>query len=609
MKAYRHSYARLFEISQGLYKDFKKEKNPIKKVRIKNDYMMLKFALENFGDLNDLNANKPIGNDVPKDVIAYHMHKSKVFLDGQDAVEEVQDGSDDVFIKARQAFDRGGNETSLRELANAEILYLIKTLPKLIKDENGNWVEKTNRFGVVELNDFVPTWNRLVRGLENVSSFDEMVKRLEVLAIEYPPINGLIQRMGLPKNSKSNNEHSLWTNFWQTFNKSRIPLIQMTVTGKKLNEKDEHSETIWNVKTGKAFTAEEAIGKGWQDKFTGAAPFSDPYITHSDTGNYLNTEKLLEDFTLSDAMNYPFEFYNAIGFKLSDNEDLKIELERGMLSGRFNPRYFYEAIEEIHNDEKGTKIKSFKQFTERQNTRYKALMLLEANYSDVFSSFMVSNAEGNTEFEHSLNNSMTMTVNTMNDAENYFDLISQPHMSHLNIENNPFTKASVWMRSMFDLMGSNDPTKDNYNPNYGNRRYYKDEPIKLKINNLSGVYLEDDSSEGDGTSSAGADEYTKLILDLHLSNAGFPEVMRHADKSTSFSLTLTGPVLDSGGKTGSGYINIKEFVGTDYKGRALDLLTPHIMAEVTRYKRLKDINDDPNATNYDFDYVKKHSTR
>lgn len=605
MKAYRHSYARLFEISQGLYKDFKKEKNPIKKVRIKNDYMMLKFALENFGDLNDLNANKPIGNDVPKDVIAYHMHKSKVFLDGQDAVEEVQDGSDDVFIKARQAFDRGGNETSLRELANAEILYLIKTLPKLIKDENGNWVEKTNRFGVVELNDFVPTWNRLVRGLENVSSFDEMVKRLEVLAIEYPPINGLIQRMGLPKNSKSNNEHSLWTNFWQTFNKSRIPLIQMTVTGKKLNEKDEHSETIWNVKTGKAFTAEEAIGKGWQDKFTGAAPFSDPYITHSDTGNYLNTEKLLEDFTLSDAMNYPFEFYNAIGFKLSDNEDLKIELERGMLSGRFNPRYFYEAIEEIHNDEKGTKIKSFKQFTERQNTRYKALMLLEANYSDVFSSFMVSNAEGNTEFEHSLNNSMTMTVNTMNDAENYFDLISQPHMSHLNIENNPFTKASVWMRSMFDLMGSNDPTKDNYNPNYGNRRYYKDEPIKLKINNLSGVYLEDDSSEGDGTSSAGADEYTKLILDLHLSNAGFPEVMRHADKSTSFSLTLTGPVLDSGGKTGSGYINIKEFVGTDYKGRALDLLTPHIMAEVTRYKRLKDINDDPNATNYDFDYVKK----
>ncbi len=64
---------------------------------------------------------------------------------------------------------------------------------------------------------------------------------------------------------------------------------------------------------------------------------------------------------------------------------------------------------------------------------------------------MVSNAEGNTQFEHTLNNFLTITVNSLNDAESYEDLISKPWMRHLDIKHNPQAAASVWLKSMFDM--------------------------------------------------------------------------------------------------------------------------------------------------------------
>ena len=183
---------------------------------------MLKFAVDNFGNLKDLDANDPVDGADVDTVIGYHKLKTKVF-DTEFKIQDEQAQGDEAFIAALQGFTRTGNENSLKELAKGEIVYLLKTLPKFEKDKKtGKWEPKLNRFGIPELNDYQATWNRLARGLENSQDFDLMYKRLQGVADKYPPAQELINRMGNPyENMTSKNEHGLWTNFWQTFNKAR----------------------------------------------------------------------------------------------------------------------------------------------------------------------------------------------------------------------------------------------------------------------------------------------------------------------------------------------------------------------------------------------------
>jgi hypothetical protein len=64
-----------------------------------------------------------------------------------------------------------------------------------------------------------------------------------------------------------------------------------------------------------------------------------------------------------------------------------------------------------------------------------------------------------------------------------------------------------------------------------------------------------------GVDSAGADEFTKLIMDFHLQTiANRPELMRHADKGTSYAVWLTNSFGTAG--TGGRYADIESFYNT-----------------------------------------------
>lgn len=602
---YRYAKNRLGKLRRSKFNEMKAEDNPTLKAQLRADYLMLKFAYDNFGDpglLSDYIVEE--GADTT-DVIGYHMAKSKVFLRSKELFGE-EANEDNTYVAASQGMTRSGNESSLKDMAKDEIVYLLRTLPKMEKDENGDWNPVKNRFGVTELADFTPTWNRLARGLQNLQDFNQMYDKLGELAGEYPVLKELMQRMGNPSKSKGKAEHGLWTNFFQAFSKTRIPLIQMAVT----TEIDASGNQVHNSRIGEAFNADFAVGRDWQSKFTAKVPTKNDFILRDKNGvNRIDVNRLLKEYTAADAVNKPFEFYRDLGFKFTDHPELKAELERGVATERFTPIHFYTFLKKVQAGAADiTEITTFKELVAgaKQNTRYKALMILEATYSDQFSNFMVTNAEGNTQFEHSLNNTLTMMVNGINNAKNYQALINQPQFAHLNIETNPFSEASIWMRSMFNL--DVDPT----HPEYGTRIQHKGQDIKLKLSNLSGVLLNTKRTTekgkvieeaGDGISSASADEYTKLILDLHLSHAGVPELMRHADKGTSFSITLDGPV--KGTKTASsGYIPMSEFRNSsDYKLNAVNRLLPHIIAEMKRYDMMKKLSKDENAANYDFIYM------
>ena len=631
--AYRYSKFRMNKLYKSLIKQAEVEEHAPAKARLTRLAQVVKFSHDNFGTLElgaenkvdvkvdetseekeerlkleamlILSANAPQNGEVVTDVIGYHMMKTQVFGETISAELGEMDG-DTQMLKAMRAFDRAGNESSLKELASAEIVYLLKTLP----DRQANGSISKNVFGVNQSVEFTHVWNRLARTLQNTQNFDEMYQRLK--DSDYPPIQDLLDKMGIPEVSNSVEEHGVWTNFWQTFNKTRIPLVQMTVT----QSFDANENPVFASTIGEAFNADYTVGKTWQANFTAAIPETVPYISTDKEGNYLNTKDLFKQFTVDSIKQVEgpkgmIAFYKAIGMPISNVKEVREAFANDFT--KYSPVWMFNKIKAL--DKLGTPIREFVQYTDVSANKFKQLQILESQNSDLFSNFMVTNAEGNTQFEHSLNNQLTITVNGINnfndkeDASAYSQLISTPHLRHLNIDENPFAESSLWLRSMFNLEEVYRGTAE-----WGTQRRKKDgTPVKLKLTNLSGVKMKIQKKKkngkgyieeaGEGVSSSSADPYTKLIMDLHLSYAGVPELMRHADKGTSFSIVVDGPILGQT-KADENYVPVSHFANNEtYKFTTRERLMPHILAEMKRISIMKQLAKSDTLENFDFDYI------
>jgi alkylated DNA repair dioxygenase AlkB len=592
--AYTYSRFRFSAIHKELTKQYEESTNTVEKNIIFKRMQLLDWAIQNFGDPTNLENNKPGANS--KGLIAYHITRSATFMDN--SIVEKLDFEDMTEVEQYlgKQFDKSGNEVSMRELAKDEVVYLIKGIYK--RDEKGDIIY--NEFGIPEIEDFGKIWNRLARTLENTPNIEEAVIKLQAEAARFPQFSQLLSKLG-PLQSDSLTSNSLWTSFHQAFGLARVPLVQVTLD--KISSK-EKTDIRYETRIGEAFNADYVVGKKWQADFSAVAPGSNPYILTDKEGNYLNIEKIKQDFNEGNINEKAWEFFNAMGFVLSDNAELKEVLADPNNRAAFAPIRFYDDLIKLH--EKGKKLRYFGQITDSLSGRYKTLQKLEAKYSDHFSNFMVTNAEGNTQFEHTLNNSMTMVVNNINNSETYDDVINKPFLAHLNVDLNPFAEASAWMKSMFDLTGSRDKNAKDYNSNYGNRRKKANgQNVTLKLTNLSGVLLQNNGEtlQDQGIASAKADEFTKLILDLHLAYNGTPELMRHADKGTSFSVSIDGPLYPNSGNTDS-YVPASVFASDQKEARVFDRVLPHIIAEMKRMRISRNLlNSD--ITDTDFDYLEK----
>ena len=577
-RAYQWAKSELSVLKDDINQQYLAETNENKKARLFKQKQTLEFALEHFGDTTDLNNNMSKDSDIVRGVIGYHMKKTALF-----AAEDVTESTGDLYSKS-------GNELSLQEMARPEIIFLLKSLPDV---KNG--IEAKNKYGVTKLAAFNATWNRLARTLQNTNSIDEMYKRLNDLAKDYEPIKHLLRRLGDPQSAKLISEVNLQSTFFQTFAKTRVPLVQMTLV---------KEGAAYNARVGEAFNSDYAVGRKWQNDLSTAVPNTNDYIlTDSKGKNYVNIKKILADFSEADARANRIAFYNALGFKLTDTKEIKRDINQS----QYDPVYFHRALVEINKSNK--RLYDYKDITEDESVKYKALMNLEAKYSDVFSNFAVTNAEGNMQFEHTLNNSMTIMINSINNANSYQELVSQPHMEHLRIDGNnanPFAQASVWMKSLYDLEGTAES-----NPNWGQPRVNPKtgERVTLKLMNLSGILVQESGDEtGDGISSASADKVTKILMDLHLAQAGGFELMRHADKGTSYAVKIDGPIYGNTNALDS-YIPMSAFAyESAYHQLTYERVLPHLIAEMKRMREMSRLADDVNkgeAVEYDYAYIKK----
>lgn len=649
-KGLKYAYSQVLKdfvnVRNGLARELEKETVEAKKNALQKQINRLDWAIENFGNIDNLIENRPKKGEEPKGVIGYHILKSKVLEEESKEAffDEEVTKEEDLFMKGREGYDRNGNEASLKELASREIVFILNALHKTDKQGRTVYVPGTETtaedgttIGIPQLEDFDKIWNTLAKVLQNTLNAETMYGKMVQFGNAHKdyPMKQLLEKLG-PLSTEGGNEFHLWTNFWQTFNKTYVPLLQTTVEVETVagNEKLKAENWKFNIYPGQAFGDVKRIRREWDMLFAAEAT---EFIKPNNFGvNVLDIQAVLNRFSpqsLSKIENQ-IAFFRAIGMKLDeDNEDIVKALEESRVSAS---KFRWILVNLVNRkDDKGYPlveitrpsqiVMSYPEYKNQsalagESGNYNELLNIQAKYSDKWGNFMVTNAEGNTQFEHTLNNSLTVLVNSLNDAESYQDLVALPWMNHLSKERNSLAASSVWLNSIFDMQEFlEDGTR---NPDYGKKRLSrKGVPVKLNIENLSGIAIKKDGEfDSDrGTASAKADAASKLVMDFHMVLLkGAPELTRHADKGTSFSIFLSDIFVQGKHLLKNTYVDTVDFLkpieDTGFTVGDNDLfeniMLPYINAELVRVKKMREMQaardkNKASVQNFDFEYLKR----
>lgn len=636
LNAYNAAYLKLQDIRDNMVLEYNKETDVDKRKELDDKIELLSWTLLNFGDLKSIEANIQL----QRGVIYAHIQKSKLLSneDKEAATSDELEESDTFKKDKGAAWDRSGQDMSLKEMASKEILYIMRGLYQYGKDGS----VKKNIFGLPKLADFDKTWNFMARTLEGQLDIDLMYQKLDSLSMskmnpddkdldlsKAMMITQLLSKFG-PVSTLDYHGNHLWTNFWQTFNKTRVPLVQMIVSASK---DDKFQKINYNITIGEVGASSNQVIKSWENRF---ATTRTKYIKERqiflekekkiETENYLDLNAVFSNpkyknwKELSKSANDIHDFLNDIGIVMSYRPEI--------LKAYTKDPAIMQAIRHIHNTlsylyydrrDMEAPVRSISDIfaayeedgREQAYNRLNDLRDLEAKHGDLVNSFMVSNAEGNPQFEHSLNSTMTVLVAAINKANSFKELYEMPHMAHFNPERNPFVNSSIWLKSIF---------VEKPGGGFGAKRMVEGQPVKITFENLSGVKTIDEYGNEDGISTASADPLTKFILDFHSSILrGSPELPRHADKGSSYSAYVTNVYTGDMYKSSRfKYIDDSDFLinaamsdVTDQgfgKSKAFiemkEILLPYVKSELIRIETMKELAKNKDL-NYDFDYLER----
>ena len=603
-KAYDYVKLRLKQI---LAEEEKKDKN----VQVINNIDLLKFTIDNFGTYSEYLENKKKNKQFPN-ITAYQpkgtiaLHQSKTNFLNLDLKSDIVEGLDETDeSKTIEGFDRPGNKLSVKQLASSEILYLLSSLyDKSYKNPDGI----KNALGVKKLASFKKVWHHTVDLLESQRDSQKVYEMLIEESDSYPIYKQLIEKLGNPIDSvNTDSDFSIWAKFMETFNRTRISLVQLSMQ----REQDVELDTAtYNLSIGEASSDWRKVRFDLINGFN-VRP-NDRFIKlDKDGANYLDVNEVIKRWGNTAASN-PFAFFVDIGIDLDEqnlslveavNNDSRMRSFAAATMSKLNllnkkKIKVSNIIEDLERDF-SRQIKSNK--AKAQIGNIKSLSLLNLKHSDKYSSGMVSNAKNENQYEYSLQNSLSIISNAINNANSFEELMQTGFMSYLGnadynnessyIIKNPFTEiyedengqlvsTSKFLNSIFDF------------ENGGKKR----KNVVVNLNNLSGISLIDDNSTdlrfSEQTSKL--DKNSKLIQDLHLllssNTAGASsELLRHSSKSTAYSSHLS--IITTPGDDTHLYVDRKHFIESLYgdlgETNAINIILPYITAEANRAKRAR----------------------
>jgi alkylated DNA repair dioxygenase AlkB len=576
------------------YTDFEVKDVPDYMLSAEQEFMLdnvriLQAAVDNFGDPQwDIKGIEATGT------IAYHLEnsdfdlsKKKYELDfdmlDENGDEIDEDQENETHDSETPFGSSAGTKKSLMQLADKEVIYILKSLYKV--DRNGNVAY--NRLGFKERADFKKVWNIVTKAIGGIRDREKAYETLMAEAENFPEIAQLIEtKFPDPRLITNTFEIDVSNSFWQTFAKPSVKYWQFTVFPQY--------EPGTNFLTGET----ENVLKGFEADVTQSSIEVDSTIRKFESifkssiaNDYIeknsdnqSTLKLDDVITAFENKKYPgqldtskaFEFAAALGMKLDALPVIKKNIEDR--AEYFGLPYIYDIIKDFAGIQKSNKsteqqleylnkfvsnpigtlrgeipkgiLKSFKKEVAEKNI-LKRIAELQSQYGYDSANPGILLPDGNRVFENVNHSQVTVTVDAINNVENLSDFWSKPelgYMSHLRPGKSFFTLRSKIFGAMFDTAQGTFDRK-------GTR--------SLELLQTAGTQI----AEMEGVNTSDLDKLGKFFQEFHtMSLNGIAEFIRHAEKKSAYGIKLLGgkmKVIVNGITNGVDqnlYIDISKFV-------------------------------------------------
>jgi len=544
----------------------------------KNAYYSLGLALTNFGDTATLKDN------AESTMLGYHFKTSRYLEslakseDITDLLElDIVDSADDYM----SFYDKGGNEVSVKDLADNSVLYAVRSMRQY--DKSGKVIK--DRFGYDKLADFGKSWNRLSTILRESYSIEDMLDRVNSESFKNKAFQDLQTVLGKNAEAKDDYKFRMQTSFWQAFNKAFVP-IYVAYTTTVLSDKGELQQPL-SIRVKRAEGEVSSVEKDLTRKFQ--ANKSLPNTSQVNGTRVLNVTKVLEKYKGITAENV-VEFYKDMGVLPNELESSTVNF---LLSGNIlvNTNSMVVNLNKLAASKEADlttanpiNFLSTDQglFRGMRSTIKNIVEQYGASVGDTGSSRKLT-AERTTQFESSLNSRATKIVQLLNGVEKNLDeLLNSPATANLHPDNNPAMATNPIMRSLFIM--------DKEAPGYKSRKTSKN----LYLFNVSGMTTDvsvvkyDKNTGADvpisntirGTKNISLDEYTKLNQDIHtLFVQGYVENVRASDKSTSLAWKVSGE---------SAYITPADVINKTYLSKATRAVVNMLAGEMATIAKYAD---------------------
>ena len=584
---------------------------------------VLSTTIDQFGDPAYL--KKKIA---PRGMIAYHIMNSdfeigrkKYFVaesrneDKGEFVDEQDQSIDDILTLDGtlesidpELFD---NKKSILELADKEVVYILKSLHELKLDKNGQpqryksgpnkgeLIYASNQLGFKRRADFRKTWNVVSKTITGVQDRARAFDLLKEEAKVYPELNQLIEsKLPDPRKIKINKfAMSISGSFFKTFSRPKSDFKELLI----MPQVDENGEPLSPIFTVTDATADiRKVMLQFQSYFKMGLS---KYVKLSDKGTAsVDTVNLLEGLdgyfeAGGSTLNVTKDFLFALGIRLDDTKLINEEI----LTPRFQKQVselkrFAEEIAALKQDKSITKdqkrlVRSFEAdpvgIIKNKTNRVKIELLPSYNsqanlridsalkyITEIQSKFgfdtpgqTLKLPDGNKAYSvinHMSATSLLDALNNVNTLEDtWTDKQYKDYMGHMKPTKNFFTQRSKLLDSIYAK------SKDGVRKRIG----------KLDLIAIAGSKVFDEATGiEEGLNTADLTELDKFFQEFNMVlTSGISEFVRHAEKKLAYaimptkkSIVMTPDGLVSKSANSKLWIDIEKFDSKDGQKIALE---------------------------------------
>ena len=533
---------------------------------ILDNIRILQAALDNYGD-----PDYDVKDQAPEGMLAYYLEnsdfeigKTKYYIDVTDETDENGDEVDE-FIQTEEGNseilkDKLTGKKSMLQLAQKEVLYILKSLHKVEKDGT---VPK-NRLGFKEKADFRKIWNIVTKATGGIRNREVAYNKLLVEAEKFPEIKQLME-FKYPDPTKITNtfEQDISSSFWQTFSKPSAIYKQFTMfpqMGTVLNMiTGQQEEVIVGYESEVTDSSLEIYGtvKKFEASFKGS--LGTKYISKNlDNQSILDTQAVVKDFAnrSGDGLDtkQAFEFLKSLGINLDDTKVIREDLSNRL--DYYGPEFIYDVVAGFNTINNNKVSATQKQLEFLNNFKSNPIDVLVneipngilPNFKGPVSEKTVINRlaelqvtygyesanpgmllpDGNLVYgtlNHSEVSVIANGINTIDTLSDFWENTEFQYMSGFNPSKNTFTLRSKVFATIYN-------TKDP-------KKVY----TKKKGKGIEHLFVAGTKIGTDGTNTTDLDPIGKFMQEMNTTLlAGISEFMRMAEKKSSFGARVSGGI-------------------------------------------------------------------